>query len=331
MTVLITGGAGFVGLNLAEALSGIDERIVLFDACEPPQNFMENVRNARNNVRTVLGDVRSPADVRRAFSDTGITHVFHGAAITAGAARESADPQTVIDVNLTGTINVLRAAADAGVHRLVFPSSLTVYGQNLYDREAVHETATPPMPDSLYGITKFAAERAALRLGELWGVKVVAGRIGSVFGPWEGENKVRDLVSAFAQSAAAAVKGQPISLPPVYPKRELIYARDLAQALMLLLFAERPSHSTYNLSVNADWNNIFPQWCDLLKARMAGFDWRHTKDGEQPSINFHESRARAGMDTTRLREDLGFVPAFPGAAALSDYADWAGANRNFFR
>lgn len=331
MAVLITGGTGFVGLNLAEALLEIGEEIVFFDACEPPRNFLENVVHARERSRTVVGDVRRVEDIRRAFDAAGITHVFHGAAITAGSAREAADPHTVIDVNLMGTVNVMRAAADAGVRRLVFPSSLTVYGQHLYGQEALREDVTPPVPDSVYGITKYAAERMAFRLGELWGVNVVAGRIGSVFGPWEGENKVRDLVSAFAQTAAAAAKSQRVTLPGAYPKRELIYGRDLAQALSLLLFSDRPSFSTYNLSVDADWGNIFPQWCDALKARMPDFDWHYAQEGTPPTVNFHDDRPRVGMDTARLRTDLGFVPRFAGAAALADYAEWVEKNREFFQ
>jgi nucleoside-diphosphate-sugar epimerase len=331
MTVLITGGTGFVGLNLAEALLRRKEQIVFFDVREPPAHFMESFSYAKSNIRTIIGDVRHADDIKRAFAQGGITHVFHGAAITSGVARESADAQSIIDVNLSGTVAIVRAAAEAGVCRFLFPSSLTVYGENLYGRTPVHEAVTPPAPDTLYGITKYAAERAAQRLGKLWGLDVVAGRIGSVFGPWEGETNVRDLISPFAQVASAAANAKPVALPGVYPKRELIYSRDLAKALIALLFADRISFPTYNLSVNADWTDALPKWCDILKSRMAGFDWHYAASGEAADINFHDTRTRAGMDTARLRDDIGFVPNFSIERALTDYASWLAESRVYFK
>jgi UDP-glucose 4-epimerase len=322
MTVLITGGAGFVGLNLAEALLRRGDRIVFFDTREPSPVFLRSMGADAANVTTVLGDVRVPDDVEAAFACGDITHVFHGAAVTPDAAREAVAAQSIVDVNLSGTINLLRAAAKAGVQRFLFPSSLTIYGENLHGDALTHETTTPALPDSLYGIVKYAAERSALRLGALWGVDVVAGRIGSVFGPWEIHTGVRDLVSPFAQVAALAVNGGEAVLPRIYPERELIYAKDLAKALILLLFADRPAYSTYNLSVSSDWSNSLPAWCDVLSRRVPDFKWRYANDGELSNVSFHGAKPRIGMDTARLREDLAFVPNFLLADALGDYAEW---------
>lgn len=330
MRILITGGTGFVGLNLAQALLGRGHEVVFFDLRAPPARFMQAIGDARARVQVETGDVCNASHIERVFGAGGITHVFQGAAITPGPARESLAPQQIIDVNLSATVAIVRAAAQAGVQRLLFPSSLSVYGRHLYGTAPLDEETTPPVPDSLYAITKYAAERASLNLGKAWGLDVVAGRIGAVFGPWEGDTQVRDLLSPFCQVAAAAARGTPAVLPEVYAPREMIYSRDLADALMVLLFAKRPTHEVYNLSVNAEWSGVLPQWCDVLQARMPGFSWRYRSAGDTPTIHFPDNRPRTTMRTDRLRGDLHFSPQFTAAAALADYAEWLATHRNYF-
>lgn len=330
MRVLITGGTGFVGLNLAEALLGRGHEVVFFDLREPPAQFMHAIGSARTRVSVVTGNVCHASDIERVFKASDITHVFQGAAITPGPAREAATSQQIIDVNLSATLAIVRAASLAGVQRLLFPSSLTIYGQHLYGADPLDEETTPTVPDSLYAITKYAAERAALKMGKAWGLDVVAGRIGAVFGPWEGDTQVRDLLSPYGQIAAAAARDETVVLPEVYAPREMVYSRDLAEALIALLFAEHPSHEVYNLSVNADWNGMLPQWCETLQTCVPGFEWRYRSASEVPTILFPDNRPRTAMRTERLRGDLHFSPRFTAKAALADYAAWLAANRNYF-
>ena len=330
MAVLITGGTGFVGLNLAEALLERGEQVVLFDLREPPSAFVASIGGNSARMRCVVGDVRHPTDLQQAFSGGDITEVFHGAVITSGAARELANPGSIVAVNLTGTLNVLKAASARSVRRFVFPSSVSVYGESLFDRETVNEADTPAVPEGLYGVTKYAAERAALRLGKLWGLEVIVGRIGNVFGPWEGETGVRDLITPLAQIAAAAVHGKQVVLPDVRLRRDLIYSRDLARLLVTLLDAKAPGFSTYNLSVEADWSDIYVRWCRVVGGQFGEFDWRVAQAGEISTIDYHDTRSRARMDTARVRADLGFAPAFPPDLALEDYARWLNATADYF-
>ena len=329
MRVLITGGSGFVGLALAQALLEQGAEVVLFDRRPPPAAFLSAVQAHAGRLRALQGDVCSDDDVQRACAD-GVTHVFHGAAITAGPEREVAQTLHVVEVNLKGALRVLRAAADAGVRRFVYPSSLTVYGDAIHGAAPLTESGTPPAPDTLYGITKYAAECAVLRLGRLHGMSVCAGRIGSVFGPWEGETGARDLVSPFAQIAAAAARGEPVVLPGRYPAREMIYAPDLAAGLIALLSAQRPAHPYYNLSANLDWDDTLGRWCGALAARLPGFAWRYAEAGQAPTIEFYGATPRVSMDATRARDDLGFKPRYARDAALAHYADWVATHAGFF-
>ncbi|HEY0353528.1 MAG TPA: NAD(P)-dependent oxidoreductase, partial [Enterovirga sp.] len=181
MATLITGGAGFVGLALAEHLLAQGGEVVLFDTRPPPPSFLDAMRDRSSLLHAALGDVRDPEALRGAFATAPVTRVFHGAAITADAAREKAASDLVLDVNLTGTLRVLEAALDHKVQRFVYPSSLVVYGASLYDRTVVVEDQTPAIPETLYAITKYAGERLTLRFGETRGMDVVCGRLGSVF------------------------------------------------------------------------------------------------------------------------------------------------------
>lgn len=330
MKVLVTGGSGFVGLNLTEALLARGDEVVLFDLCKPPPVFVRSMerRGFGDRLHAVAGDVCRGADLARAFAGAGITHVFQGAAITAAATREGREPQRIFDVNLGGTLNVLAAARDSGVRRVLYPSSVAIYGASLFDRALVRED-DPAWPEGLYGVSKYAAERAALRLGALWGLDVVAGRIGNVFGPWEGETGLRDLVTPLAQIAACAAHGREAVLPDVRLQRDLIYSRDLAAALVALLEAPM-GVPIMNLSVIDDWNDIYQRWCRQLAATLPGFRWRVAEASAAANVDYHDLRARGRFDTTRLTQHLGFSAAFAPHQALADYARWFQSHKDYF-
>ncbi len=121
--VLVTGGAGFIGSHLVEALLRRGDRVRVFD------NFStgryENVKHLHNDIELIEGDLRDFDAVRRAVASVEV--VFHQAAL-ASVQRSVDDPMTTNAVNVTGTLHVLVAARDAGVRRVVFASSSSVYG-----------------------------------------------------------------------------------------------------------------------------------------------------------------------------------------------------------
>src|SRR4029079_17505754 len=111
------------------------------------------------------------------FGRYAIERVVHAAAITSGASREARDPARIVDVNLQGTLNVLEAAREHDVRRIVYVGSGAAYGESLYRFPVVYEE-TPSVPTSLYSITKHAAERTCMRLADLWSVDAVCVRLG---------------------------------------------------------------------------------------------------------------------------------------------------------
>lgn len=172
---LVTGGAGFIGSNLVEALLERGERVRVLDNFSTGKR--ENLHPFRDDVDLFEGDIRSYHLVRRAMD--GIEVVLHQAALPS-VPRSIADPLTTNEVNVEGTLNVLEAAREAGVGRVVFASSSSVYGNSL--ELPKHEGMTPA-PLSPYAVSKLAGETYCSVFSRIYGIEAVALRYFNVFGP----------------------------------------------------------------------------------------------------------------------------------------------------
>lgn len=321
MAILVTGGAGFVGMNAVEALLARGEDVVLFDRGVLPRAAQRALAPGRARLTRVTGDVLDAAALSAAFDGRRIDRILHCAAITSGPERDAGDPGSVVDVNLRGTINVLGAAREHGVSRVVCASSGAVYGESLQRSARMYEECTPAVPATLYAITKFAAERIALRLRGLWNLDVVCARLGTLVGPWERDTGVRDNFGTHSQLARLALAGSTAVVPSREVRRDWVYSRDVAAGLVALLNAEAPRHFVYNLSSGADWSGSVLIWCGMLKAACPRFNFRVARDGEAPNVTYTDTD-RNPMDVGRMARDIGFVPRFRPLDALADYLEW---------
>jgi nucleoside-diphosphate-sugar epimerase len=320
--VLVTGGAGFVGLNVVEALLGRGEEVVVFAREAIPPAAAAAFTALPGRLTAIRGDVLDREVVRAVFARHRIGSMFPLAVITSGARREAEEVETILDVNLRGMALQLRAARDAGVGRIVFPSSNSVYGESLATHALLREDTTPPVPTSIYGVTKYAGERMALRLRELWGLDLVCARIGSVFGPWERDTGVRDLLGPHMQLAVAALRGQEAVLPATIQPRPWVYARDLARGLLLLLDAAKPCWPVYNIGSGQDWGGRIVLWAETLARHYPRFRFRQSDDPAAVTVDFHEARPRGVEDIGRIRDEFGYAPRFLPEAAYADYLRW---------
>ncbi|MGG5818498.1 NAD-dependent epimerase/dehydratase family protein [Falsiroseomonas sp. HW251] len=322
--ILVTGGAGFVGLNVTEALLARGEHVVVFgQEAALPDPAPALFARLPGRLTVIQGDVTDAATLREVFRAQRIRGVLPFAAITAGPEREARDAQRILDVNLKGVLATLEAARDAGtVRRVVLPSSAAVYGESAYAHPVLDEATTPPVPMSLYGVTKYAVERAGLRLAGLWGLDAVAARIGATFGPWERDTGLRDTLSLFLGIAEAARRGETAVIPPApLPSYDWVYVRDLAAGLLALLDAEAPPHRVVNLASGMDWAPHYGACLDAFAAAFPGFAWRHAGAGETPTIRWNESRSRGVMAVARAA-DFGWRPRFGPVEAAADHAAW---------
>jgi len=322
MAILVTGGAGFVGLNLVEALLARGEHVVIYGRESLPPAAEAAFASLRGRLDLVQGDVLDTAALAAVFARHRVQAMFPFAAITAGPRREAEQTESILEVNLIGAVHQLRAARDAGVGRIVFPSSIAVYGESQRLPGLMREDSTPPVPISVYGITKYAGERLALRMRDLWGLDLVCARIGGVFGPWERDTGLRDLLTPHMHLAVAALRGEAAVLPANLFPRPWVYARDLARGLLQLLDAPQPRWPVYNISAGVEWGARILLWAETLARHYPGFRWRQSADPAEVTVPFHDDGPRAVEDIGRMREEFGYAPEFLPEAAYADYARW---------
>jgi nucleoside-diphosphate-sugar epimerase len=308
--ILLTGGAGFVGLNVAEQLLQRGDDVLIFDLRPPPPFF--------SKAFFVQGDVTDRSALQQVFSNQKIDRVIHMSAITAGPERDAREPRRIAEVNLIGTINLLHESKNHGVRRFVHASTGALYGAaGIGVPEPLDEERHRPVPESMYGITKYAAERSCLRLAALWGLDVRIGRLAQVFGRWEHASGVRDRLSMPTEIARIARAGAEAVFPPL-GDTDYIYAPDVARALIALLDARAPSHRLYHLGTGAAW--ALPAWCELLQKRFPKFRWRESSVG--CNVLPLAPGTRTPFSNRRLVEDLGWAPLFDIAAAAEDFVAW---------
>ena len=322
MSILILGGAGFVGLNLAEAFLAKGRHVTVFDRSPPPPSACQAFERLPGRFEAVSGDVTDAAALGGVIV-SGVDTLVLGAAVTAGAERDAREPRTVLAVNLASQVPALELARDAGVRRVVNLSSAAAYGA-AGQREARLDETVPADPVGLYAVTKFASERVAARLGALWGMDVVSLRLSGVFGPWERATGWRDTLSPHLQAASLAEAGAPAFLgrPGL---RDWIYAPDVAEAVVRVVEADRLAYPVYNVSAPERWSVL--EWGRLLETAHPGFTCRLARDGEAPTIDLH-GPDRAPLGTGRLAAELGWTARFGMASSAEHYIAWRKAHRS---
>ncbi|MBI4482247.1 MAG: SDR family oxidoreductase [Acidobacteria bacterium] len=179
MDVVVTGGAGFIGSNLTEALLARGDRVRVLDnfLTGSPRNLEDMQQRFGQRLDVVRGDIRDLDTVRKVAEGAAV--VYHQAALPS-VAKSIHNPLDTNHININGTLNLFLAARDMGVSRVVFASSSSVYGDSptLPKREEM-----PPRPLSPYALTKLVGEHYARIFCDLYGLEVVSLRYFNVFGP----------------------------------------------------------------------------------------------------------------------------------------------------
>ena len=173
---LVTGGAGFIGSNLVEALVGQGHAVRVIDNFSTGKR--KNLDSFIDGVDLLEGDLTMINDVRQAVEDVEVV-LHHGAVPSVPKSVE--DPIGVNESGVTATLNILVAARDAGVRRVVFASSSSIYGDQ--DPDVAKVETMFPMPISPYGVSKMAAEAYCQVFHHVYGLETVALRYFNVFGP----------------------------------------------------------------------------------------------------------------------------------------------------
>jgi nucleoside-diphosphate-sugar epimerase len=226
--VLVTGGAGFIGSHLVRRLLNDGAEVRVFDNFETGKR--ENLDEVARDIEIVEADLRDLDAVRRAVD--GCRYVLHQGAL-GSVPRSVANPLESLAVNATGTLNVLEAARDADVGRVMFASSSSVYGD---DVEMPKRETAKPKPLSPYALSKLSAEQACGIFTRLYGLETVALRYFNVFGPRQDPQS--QYAAVIPRFVTAMIAGE---APTVYgdgtQSRDFTYIGNVVEANMLAMRA----------------------------------------------------------------------------------------------
>ncbi len=316
MSVLVTGGTGFVGMHVTAQLADLGELVVTFSAEDELGVISRDFLGpARQRVACVKGDVLDLDTLLATMERHGVDRVIHGAAITAIGDLEPEAARQAAVVNVGGTATVLEAARLVGVKRFIHLSSASVYGAT--DPDVPLDEDSDPAPRGIYGITKRAGEDIVGRYFELFGMEGAILRLSAPYGPLERPNPLRTVMSPVFHWCRAAVNGEEVELADDLV-RDLTYVADTARCVVLALFKPDLKHQVYNASCGE--NLRFSDILASLARVRPGFRFR-LKEGGALSPFFRDS-LRGPLSMRRAKEDLDFTPRYDIESGLSRYLEW---------
>jgi len=255
MRYLITGGAGFIGSHLVEHLVALGHEVVVLDDLSSGRR--ENLADVWNAIRFIQGSVTDSDICRQAMER--VDCALHQAAVT--SVQSSVDhPLAAHEVNLTGTVNVLLAARDAGVRRVVFAGSTSAYGN---PAQLPNCEDHPTRPQSPYAASKAAAEQYCRAFYATYGLETVVLRYFNVFGPRQNPNS--QYAAVVPRFISAALRGErPIIYGDGRQTRDFVHVANVVYANLLAsqAAADRVAGEVFNvgsgrsISVNELWRRI---------------------------------------------------------------------------
>ncbi len=305
--VLVTGGAGFIGSNLAARLLREGAQVRVLDDFSTGRR--ENLEGLGGDLDVIEGDLRDFETVRRAAE--GCAAIFHLGALPS-VARSVEDPVTSNAVNVGGTLHVLLAAREARARRVVYASSSSVYG----DTEDLPKCEDMrPAPLSPYAVQKLAGEHYGRVAGPLYGVEVVSLRFFNVFGPRQDPKS--EYAAAIPRFIAAALRGEP---PVIFgdglQSRDFTYVDNAVDACLLAARAPaaRAAGEVFNVACGERFTLL-----DLVAAlgRLAG---RALAPRHAPPRPGDVRHSQASIE--KARAALGYEPRVGFAEGLARTFEW---------
>lgn len=311
-TVLVTGGAGFIGSHLVEECVRAGHEVIAIDDLSTGER--RNLRNVRDRIDFREMDLRS-GDLGSVLE--GVDWVLHQAALPS-VPRSFERVVESTEINVMGTVRLLEEARDHDVRRVVFASSSSVYG----DRDELPKVETmQPAPESPYAASKVTCELFAEIFSKSMDLDVVGLRYFNVFGPRQSVDS--DYAAVVPNFVTALLEGErPVIYGDGEQSRDFTYVKDVVRANMLGLADGEPGR-VYNVGYNQR-TTINDLLYEIL--RITGSQLEPKYEEERPGDVRH-SRA----DATRLREDTGFEPEFSVEDGLRRTVEWFRDNPNHWK
>ena len=302
---LVTGGAGFIGSHITEALVKRGDRVRVLDNLLT--GHRANLAHLNGSVEFIEGDIRDLAQTRAAVEGTHV--VFHQAAVPS-VPRSVDDPQLNHDSNVQGTFNVLMAAKDAGVKRVVYAASSSAYG----DTEVLpKQEDMPPCPLSPYAAAKLFGEYYMQVFTRVYGLETVSLRYFNVFGPRQDPSSpYSGVISKFA--TALLTEQTPVIYGDGEQSRDFTFIDNVVDANLRASVAPQASGHVMNLGVGRriTLNGLLEEMQKALGTNLPP-EYRETRTGD-----VRHSLA----DITRAQKLIGYEPIVHLAEGLKRTMDW---------
>jgi len=310
--ILITGGAGFIGSHLVDHLlaQGLWRVTVVddFNDFYDPSIKLENVKTHRSNpnFELVEADIRDPAALRRAFTETNFECIVHLAA-RAGVRPSLKEPHLYLETNVNGAMNLLELARSSGTKQFIFGSSSSVYGLN--NKVPFSEDDPIFNPISPYAATKAAGELICHSYAHLYGMRIVCLRFFTVYGARQRPDLA---IHKFAKLISA---GKPI---PVFgdgtTRRDYTYIDDIIAGVRAAIDYHQSKYEVINLgeSRTVELRELISLLEDALGHR-AEIDWQPSQPGDVP---------QTFADITKARRLLGYNPQTQIEEGIKRFVEW---------
>ncbi len=305
MKYLITGGAGFIGSNLAVELLQRGHNVRILDNFATGRR--ENIAPIMDKIELIEGDLRSYHIVREAVD--GMDFILHQGALPS-VPRSIQDPITSNEVNVTGTLNILNAAQDARVKRVVFASSSSIYGDS--ERLPKQEDMTPN-PLSPYAVSKLAGEKYCQVFARIYKLHTVALRYFNVFGPRQDPNSqysavIPKFVKAILNDKSPTIFGDGLQ------SRDFTFVSNVVQANILATEAENQPGMVFNCACHEriDLNQLVQNINKIL-----GKDIPAVYAEPRPGDVKHSF-----ADIDRIKKHLNYSPGVLFFEGLRKTIDW---------
>jgi nucleoside-diphosphate-sugar epimerase len=310
-TILITGGAGFIGSHLTDKLIEEGCQVNVIDNLS--SGLLNNIRHhmGKSQFHFVRADILDFKTVSHLMKN--VDAVFHEAALVS-VNKSSQDPTLANDVNVVGTINLLKAALDAGVKRFIYASSAAIYGETQGSK--ITED-TIPKPMSAYGASKLAAENYAYAFFKTQGLETVSLRYFNIYGPrqrFDSENTYGGVISTFTNRLIH-------NKPPVIhgdgsQTRDFVYIDDVVEANMLALQSKNSPGEAFNIGTGESIS--VNKLANLLK-KITKHETLQNAHAPAPP----ESILHSCANITKARSLLGYQPKTNIEDGLTKLTNWA--------
>jgi nucleoside-diphosphate-sugar epimerase len=318
MATLVTGGVGFVGASIVKELAARGHQVISYDVLTPDALMTHFLGDLAERVTFVDGDILDTSGLDALRQAHSFDKIVHAAVFTVNRTdRETARSKDILDINLTGTANLLEMAREIGVQRFVYISSGAAYGLTR-DPDQTYNEDDHPQPGNLYGITKLASEQLTRRYGHLHGFSAASLRVSTPYGPMERITGHRDNMSTPYQWTGQMLRGESIALDTTDYGRDYTYVLDTGSAIATVVDAPVLPHDLYNIT-----NGVSVTGAEIQRTLAELYpETRLVESESSEPADSSLGPTRGPLSGYRLWHDLGWVPQYDLAAGLTDYVRW---------